>query len=154
MFNNTRRWMTSVFIPYKLMKIKFHMTITTKLWPMKFVMHAHGLLGNWIGGRPITTFDLIIHWVPTLWKWPSFWSHNSNLVRLNFWDQIHFACGINHCKTMKLIKSFTIFPMNINNQFLCMTILNKTSFKNKFQTMVLIYNISHRKKIFLETWII
>jgi hypothetical protein len=27
-----------MYIPYKPMKSKFHMTIIAKLWPMKFVM--------------------------------------------------------------------------------------------------------------------
>jgi len=30
--------MTSMFIPYKPMKNKFHMTIITKLWPIKFMI--------------------------------------------------------------------------------------------------------------------
>jgi hypothetical protein len=29
------------FIPYEPMKSKFHMTIITKLWPIKFVMWAN-----------------------------------------------------------------------------------------------------------------
>jgi hypothetical protein len=53
---------------------------------------------------------------------------------------------------MKLVKSFTILPMIISNQFSCMMILNKTSFLKKFQTMVLICNISHKNNIFLKTW--
>jgi len=36
--NNISRWMTFVFIPYKPMENKFHMTIIAKLWPMKYVM--------------------------------------------------------------------------------------------------------------------
>jgi hypothetical protein len=39
--NNTYRWMTSMFILYEPMKRKFHTTIITKLWPMKFVIHFH-----------------------------------------------------------------------------------------------------------------
>jgi hypothetical protein len=36
--NSTSRWMTFVSISYEPMKSKFHMTIITKSWPMKFVM--------------------------------------------------------------------------------------------------------------------
>jgi hypothetical protein len=32
--------MTSMFIPYKLMKKRFGRTIITKLWPIKFVMNT------------------------------------------------------------------------------------------------------------------
>jgi hypothetical protein len=39
--NNTSRWMTSMFISYKLIKSKFHITIITKSWPMWFVMKLH-----------------------------------------------------------------------------------------------------------------
>ncbi len=36
--NSTSRWMTFVSISYEPMKSKFHLTIITKSWPMKFVM--------------------------------------------------------------------------------------------------------------------
>jgi hypothetical protein len=36
--NSTSRWLTFVTISYEPMKNKFHTTIITKSWPMKFVM--------------------------------------------------------------------------------------------------------------------
>jgi hypothetical protein len=36
--NNISSWMTSMFIPYKLMKNKFCMITIAKLWPIKFVI--------------------------------------------------------------------------------------------------------------------
>jgi hypothetical protein len=44
--NNTNKWMTFVFIPYKLWKTDFAWLLFFKSWPMKFVMQGQLVFKN------------------------------------------------------------------------------------------------------------
>jgi hypothetical protein len=45
--NNKRRWMTSMFVSYEVMKSKFRMIITAKSLPIKFVTYMSFFFYKW-----------------------------------------------------------------------------------------------------------
>jgi hypothetical protein len=56
--------MTSMFIPCKLMKSRFHMDIIAKSWPMKFVM---GPLAGVMSMKPIQPVITLYNDISPYW---------------------------------------------------------------------------------------
>ncbi len=87
--NNTSRWMTSMFIPYKPMKNKFHTTIIAKSLSGKFVMCYinimiesihNGLICSHCFLKPIVLTFLVGKNVPWQQQWRWIWKGTKKIL--------------------------------------------------------------------------